>query len=165
MPTLLDHRNKILLAGLILIAFGGVVLLIDRFVVATPKEETLQTAEPVQLKDMEIEIASTTEARVTGLSGRASLSKNFGMLFIFEEKGNQSFWMKEMLVSIDIIWLDENGTILKIDANVLPETYPALFHSPKPLKYVLETNAGFAKESGWQAGVVLDLSRYSSYKQ
>ena len=91
-------------------------------------------------------LATSSEARVRGLSGRESLKPDQGMLFVFERPDISGFWMKDMLFPLDIIWIDENKKIVGINENVSPETFPNLFFSPKPVLYVLELNAGIAKE-------------------
>ena len=65
--------------------------------------------------------------------------------------------MKDMLASIDIIWIADDGTILKVDSNVDPSTYPKAYFPPEPVQYVLETRAGFTTEHGWQVGTHVPL--------
>src|SRR3989304_3569969 len=65
-----------------------------------------------------VEIADTDEKRTKGLSGKSSLDEKSGMLFVFEKKGIiPIFWMKDMLIPIDMIWIRE-GKVVKIDKNV-----------------------------------------------
>lgn len=103
------------------------------------------------------EIRDTAAQREQGLSGRTDVPGNYGMLFVFPEKGIQGFWMKDMHVSIDIIWLSEDGTILGIEDSVSPDTYPTVFSSPEPVRYVLETRAGEARAKGWSIGTRIEL--------
>lgn len=84
------------------------------------------------------EIARTPEARSRGLSGREGLGENDGLLFIFEEPGYPGFWMKDMKFAIDIIWLDENLTVVDVTKNAAPDSYPQIFHPKSPAQYVLE---------------------------
>ncbi|MCI0597492.1 DUF192 domain-containing protein [Candidatus Parcubacteria bacterium] len=104
-----------------------------------------------------IELADTTEKRVQGLSGREDVPEDYGMLFVFDTKGEYEFWMKDMLVSIDLIWLSDDGTIVGVEDSVFPETYPKLFAPPEPVRYVLETRAGLARAKGWEVGATLSL--------
>lgn len=104
-----------------------------------------------------IEIASSSAARQHGLSGRTDVPQEYGLLFVFEEKGDYGFWMKDMKVSIDMLWLADDGTILGITDNVSPDTYPQAFHPPAPVRYVLETRAGEAARKGWGVGTKLSL--------
>jgi len=99
-----------------------------------------------------VEVARNYEARAGGLSGRGSLPENTGMLFVFEEPGNYSFWMKDMKFPIDIIWLDKNKKVVYITENAKPISYPERFQTPEPAQYVLEVNGGWAREHGIEAG-------------
>lgn len=112
-------------------------------------------------KDAEFrfEIVDTPAARTQGLSGRENVPENYGMLFVFETPGRPGFWMKDMRVPIDMIWLTADGTIIHIDAAVSPDTYPALFQPPTEITFVLETRAGEALRQGWEVGTVIDLPR------
>jgi len=69
------------------------------------------------------------------------------MLFVFDRSEEQCFWMKEMRFSLDMIWLDEEKKIIKINRDVSPETYPNQFCTDNT-RYVLEFNAGFADKHG-----------------
>lgn len=107
-----------------------------------------------------IEVADTPEKRTQGLSGRESIADNYGMLFIFSEPAYHGFWMKDMRVPIDIIWISSTGTIVHIEHELSPDTYPDVFTPPSPARYVLETRAGYAREHDWEEGTQLDLSAY-----
>ncbi len=83
------------------------------------------------------------------------MPREFGMLFIFPELGRQSFWMKDMLFPIDIIWVDADKKVVGIASDVLPETYPETFAPPSEIKYVLELNSGGAASYGIATGTQL----------
>ena len=102
------------------------------------------------------ELADTREERSQGLSFRTEIPKE-GMLFIFREKAIQGFWMKDMLISIDIVWLSDEGVIVGIEENISPDSYPEVFYSPEPVRYVLEIKGGGAKERGWEIGDTVPL--------
>lgn len=88
-------------------------------------------------------IADSPAERERGLSGRRGLAPDEGMLFVFPQTGRYSFWMKDMLFPIDIVWISETGMIVDIASSVAPETYPSAFTSQGPARYVLELPAGF----------------------
>ena len=67
--------------------------------------------------------------------------------------------MKDMHVSIDIAWLSEDGTVLKIEENVSPDTFPAVFYPPRPVRLVLETKAGEMRRQGWGVGTRVPLPK------
>ena len=79
------------------------------------------------------------------------------MLFVFPTADRYGFWMKDMLASIDIIWLRSDGTIIEIEEGVSPETYPTPFYPPERVSYVLETRTGEARAQGWEPGTRLSL--------
>lgn len=90
-----------------------------------------------------------------GLMGRTTLDKYEGMLFVFEEGGMHGFWMKNMKISIDIIFISADGRIVDIKENLRPcisETRCPVYAPEKPAKYVLEVRSGFAEENGIEVG-------------
>ena len=100
----------------------------------------------------QVDLAQTQEERSRGLSGRAPMADNKGMLFIFEKKKFHNFWMKDMKFPIDIIWMDGNFQIIDITKNISPKTYPNTFTSLSPAKYVLEINAGLSEKNNIKLG-------------
>lgn len=146
------------------IALAASLLLLGTYLLLTQNKEadTAPVTEEVRVQPLPatIELADTPEKRTQGLSGRELIPDDYGMLFIFTEDGYHRFWMKEMLVPIDIIWTSEAGTIVYIEHSASPTTYPDTFGPSRPARYVLETRAGYARESGWEVGTLLDLSTY-----
>lgn len=109
-------------------------------------------------KSIKVTLADTAEKRSRGLSGTASLPADQGMLFTFDQKDTfPTFWMKDMLIPLDIIWIN-NDKIAKIDKNI--QAPPAgtkdsdleLLRPDKPIDYVLEVNAGFSDRNGITVG-------------
>ena len=107
--------------------------------------------------EMHFEVAKTDEAKKRGLGGRESIPENYGMLFVFSTLGTYGFWMKDMLIPIDIIWLSDTGEILGIEENASPDSYPKVFYPPVSVPYVLETRAGESERKGWEIGTVISL--------
>jgi len=122
-----------------------------------PKLPVVEESKEIGGGSIEVEIADSVEERTKGLSGREMVPEGYGMLFVFEEKGSYNFWMKDMLVPIDIIWLRDDGTIIGIERNVSPDTYPKTFTSPEPVRYVLETAVGEAERQGWDIGSTISI--------
>ena len=81
------------------------------------------------------------------------------MLFVFPKSDIYAFWMKDMLVPIDIFWLDAQGHIVSIARNVATSTYPNVFYPVAPARYVLETAAGFANAHSIATGTSLLLQK------
>jgi uncharacterized membrane protein (UPF0127 family) len=88
-----------------------------------------------------VQVADDPDERRQGLSGTSPLSDQTGMLFIFEETGDYGFWMKDMQYAIDIIWLNESYEVVHVVGNATPDSYPKVFGSPEPARFVLEVPA------------------------
>ncbi len=100
------------------------------------------------------EVAQNPSSRERGLGGRRSLKEGTGMLFVFSERGYQTFWMKGMLIPIDIIWIDGKA-IVDIAPNVPPPRGGGglpLYRPRTEADFVLEVPAGFAEKSRWKIG-------------
>lgn len=95
-----------------------------------------------------VEIADTPAEWERGLMFRESLPKNLGMLFIFPDSAVRTFWMKNVLIPLDIYFIDAEGIIVKIEKRLPPcQADPCLtYSSESPVKYVLEVNGGFSEE-------------------
>ena len=65
-----------------------------------------------------VDLAVTPEERQQGLSGREHMAGNEGMLFVFDEERQLSFWMKEMRFPLDIIWIDSQCRLIGVSADV-----------------------------------------------
>lgn len=89
-------------------------------------------------------VADTESERTQGLSGRRELAEGEGLLFVFPEEGTPGFWMKDMHFAIDIIWISSSGSIIGIERNIAPETFPEAFFPPSPVRLVLEVPGGFS---------------------
>lgn len=104
-----------------------------------------------------LEYATTSEERSTGLSGHDSLPDNHGMLFVMKNTKSSCFWMKDMKLSLDIIWMDANKKITKIEPNLSPDSYPQTYCSVEPAAYVLEMNAGTVSKNRLQVNQTLNF--------
>jgi uncharacterized membrane protein (UPF0127 family) len=99
-----------------------------------------------------VEIAKNEEERVRGLSNRKVLRIKNGLLFVFDKMSNQSFWMKDMLIPIDMIFLDDNWRIVLIESNLQPNSFPKIFGNGVKSQYVLEINALESEIYGLKVG-------------
>lgn len=94
------------------------------------------------LRQIDIELAANDEERAQGLMDRKSMTDTQGMLFIFPHAEEQSFWMKNTYISLDIIYIDEKKEIVSVQKYTTPLSEESL-PSFKKAQYVLEVNAGF----------------------
>ena len=99
------------------------------------------------------EVADNTYKRTLGLMNRSSLADNAGMLFVFDNEEARTFWMKDTLIPLDILFIDSKMNIVDIQtmqpckAIMCPR-----YTSSSPAKYALEVNAGFAQKNGVKVG-------------
>jgi hypothetical protein len=111
----------------------------------------------VQNNCFNVSIADTPAERERGLMFVQSLKSDVGMLFIFEQSGLYPFWMKNTLIPLDIVWLDEDKKIVFIKNNALPcgaDACPNIVPAAEA-RYVLEINAGTAERLQWKIGDVM----------
>jgi len=101
---------------------------------------------------IDLEVADTIPEKIKGLSGRESLPVNTGLLFVFDKPEFHQFWMKDMLFSIDIIWISADYKVVDITKNASPETFPEFFTPREKAQYVLEVNAGFSDKKNIKIG-------------
>lgn len=118
-------------------------------------------------EDFTLELALTPEETAQGLMFRPHLAPNRGMLFIFKQERIRSFWMKNTLIPLDIIFLDSTGHVADISANASPchvEPCPQ-FVSLAPARAVLEINAGAAAAHKIEVGSVIRFRNVPHYPQ
>ncbi|MFM9916230.1 MAG: DUF192 domain-containing protein [Rhizobacter sp.] len=96
------------------------------------------------------ELAQTEEQRATGLMYREAMQPNHGMLFAFDQAGQQCFWMKNTLLPLDVAFVGDDGTIVNVD-RMKPQTLDP-HCSTKPVRFVLEMNEGWFAKRGITAG-------------
>lgn len=127
------------------------VLIVTWFLVLRSRHDTLN----LNGHSIALERVADDPARQKGLSGRDSLPKDRGMLFVFNRDQAGCFWMKDMRFPLDIVWLDMSKQVVQIAAHVSPLTYPRSFCPSDPATYVIELNAGQAKGLGIEVGHTL----------
>ncbi len=121
---------------------------------------------PLQIGSTSVEasVADSLPERIKGLSNTPFLPDNVVKLFAFGTPGNHSIWMKDMNYPLDILWAEEDGTIVHIEENVSPDTYSRenprasrSYESPVPAWFVIEANAGFVASNTIQVGDKMTL--------
>lgn len=106
--------------------------------------------------DVVLEIANTSSERKKGLMYRKSMAENHGMIFVFPEEDDRSFWMKNTHIPLDIIFIDANQTVINIE-KAYPESDTReenlrRYESDRPAKYVVELNQNFTDRNGIETG-------------
>lgn len=108
-------------------------------------------------KTYKLILAKTDSEKVKGLSERDSLPKDQGMLFIFKDKAEYGFWMKNMKFPIDILYISDNKIVEIVenapapDKNTSPSNLP-VYKPAEAVNYVLELNANEVKENKVKKG-------------
>lgn len=108
------------------------------------------------------DLALTSSQQQLGLGYRNTLAPESAMLFVSEDSSARSFWMKGMRICLDIIWI-ENGEIIGAAENTCPDPVGTAdadrlrVTSPGPVTYVLEVNAGWLEEHGYDVGTTVTI--------
>lgn len=108
---------------------------------------------------VKVEVVSKPDEMSRGLQMRRSMPPDAGMLFIFPRMARHSFWMKDTLIPLDIIWLDHSRRVVFIHANTPPcrKAPCAVYTPPADALYVLELNAHRASALNIQEGNLLEF--------
>ena len=123
------------------------------------KEATLdiQRVNGDLVTSLDIELAETDAERQQGLMYRTQMDGNQGMLFIFDEERQQSFWMKNTYIPLDIIFINKDWRIVDQYLGAEPKNNQSI-RSRRPCKYVLEVNAGFCRSYNTAPGMRIVLN-------
>jgi uncharacterized protein len=105
---------------------------------------------------VDLEVASTPEAMERGLMYRTSLPESSGMLFVFPEDADHSFWMKNTLIPLDMVFIARDGQIVGIHPGAVPLS-TASISVGAPSALVLEVNGGWTARHGIRAGDRLEF--------
>lgn len=115
--------------------------------------EPYTVAMKVGSETFRLEIADTPRKQQLGLMHRKSMPADRGMLFVFEDERERSFWMKNTHIPLDIVYADVDGKVVSV------KPMQPMDESPVPsdgaAKYAVEINQGAAKRAGVKAGDVL----------
>ena len=103
-----------------------------------------------------VELALTDAERNRGLMFRESMGADEGMLFVFDRQFNHSFWMKNTLIPLDMLFIDKDRRIVGIVPIAEPQTETARSVGV-PSQYVLEINGGLCGKLGIRVGHVVEF--------
>ena len=108
----------------------------------------------VQDQPFKVEIADTPEKHARGLMFRSLLKEGYGMLFVFADEEVRSFWMKNTLITLDMIFINNERQVVDLHHSVPPcpgDPCPSTT-SALPARYVLEIAGGQAKKLKLRVG-------------
>lgn len=148
---IIKEHNEIILILIVIIIFGAAI-----YLYGFDRGGAYEGEVVIGRHGFRVDVADTPLEHQQGLSGRESLRATEGLLFVFRKPGIQRFWMKDMLIPIDIIWINGNR-IVGFEENVSPQpgvsmTELAVYKSPSPVDYVLEVPAGTVGRIGASVG-------------
>ena len=116
---------------------------------------------------VQVEVAADDPTREQGLMFRDHLADDRGMIFLFPASGVYPFWMKNTIIPLDMIWIDDAKRVVTVASDVPPckadpcPSYP-MPNGPAAARYVLETAAGVAKKHRVEPGVMLRMDGLDS---
>jgi uncharacterized membrane protein (UPF0127 family) len=142
-----SRTTALLIAGLAIVVLAAVLAFLFANIPSTTTEVRLGSGV------FKARIADDTAEREKGLSGVASLRPDEGLLMIFDGEGQRPIWMKDMKVSIDIIWLDSKKKVVAIVKNANPaSSTDTKYGLDAEAQYVLELPAGTVEAAGIRTG-------------
>lgn len=112
------------------------------------------------MHQIDAQVAQTPEQRQIGLMFRRNMPPHEGMVFVFDQAGEQCFWMKNTLLPLTAAFVDDDGTIVNM-ADMKPQTTEA-HCSAKPVRYVLEMNKGWFAKRGVKPGAKLQSALFQA---
>lgn len=147
---------------------------VSKPVVIDPREKIKSVKEPQFVKEgelefirkggrqvirkIDVELAENDRERETGMMYRKSMDDGKGMLFIFPKDEFQSFWMKNTIIPLDIIYVNSSKEIVKIYRSTTPFSENSL-PSERPAMYVVEVAGGFTERYGIGEGDLISFSK------
>jgi uncharacterized membrane protein (UPF0127 family) len=101
---------------------------------------------------VQVEVADDMDEMAKGLMGRMALAEDAGMLFVYPEERELSFWMRDTLIPLSIAFMDGEGRIVDLRDMKALDDRPPHYTSAEPARYALEVNVGFFDERGVEVG-------------
>lgn len=108
---------------------------------------------------VDVEVVDTLAEQEYGLMNRTSLGQYDGMLFVFASDRELSFWMKDTLIPLDMVFVNRSGAIVDINKNAIPMS-ENVFTAKSPCEYVVEVNGGFCDQHGIRIGDAVIIPKY-----
>ncbi|PZM87077.1 MAG: hypothetical protein DLD55_03265 [candidate division SR1 bacterium] len=146
-----------------MILIGIKILIISFFFFHFLEKSKLSPQKPqmcYQERCFDLEIADTPAKRELGLMFRESLPETSGMLFVFESAGIHSFWMRNTLIPLDILWLDEENSVIDLISAPPCKEMPCPSYLPSAeATQAIELNSGTAAKLGLQIGEKVEIRR------
>ena len=145
------------------LVFALVFVLVLIFLLLKPvQEKTIYFYSGGKNVTLLVKIADTDETRTKGLMFVESLDNYKGMLFVFDDEAKRTFWTKNTLIPLDMIFVAANGTVVGVveDAKPCNENPCQTYSVNAASRYVVEANAGFARENKIAEGTFFPNNLY-----
>lgn len=152
----INWRLKGVAAGALLALFGA------EAAVAGCRDDTVFLRGDWGMARFNVEIADDPQEQAQGLMHRTQMASSAGMLFVYERPQRTSFWMRNTLIPLDMLFIDQNGVVQHIHHNAVP-----LDETPIPggdnVVAVLEINGGLARRMGITTGAEMRHQAFAKY--
>jgi uncharacterized membrane protein (UPF0127 family) len=138
--------NTVKISYISMIGLANAVLFASPlFAICTP--DAVDIRGPSGVSRFSVEVADEDTERQKGLMFRETMPMSQGMLFVFEQPKRAAFWMKDTLISLDMLFIDSTGTVVKVHENAIPLDQTPI-EGGEGIAFVLEINGGLAKRMG-----------------
>lgn len=162
------ERNILIIFLLLFVGFSYLTVRFYTSTKVSSNPSPVETPSPtytikVAGQELRVGLAKTQEEHSKGLSGVETLPVGTGLLFDMGGKTQPAFWMKEMRIPIDIIWISDN-VVTQVHKNLpvpspgTPERQLPLYIPSQRINFVLEVPAGYSDSANIKAGSPVDLS-------
>lgn len=150
-------RKKIILAGILFLVLFLIIISVLGVMNSGEKPNLLKRIK-INDKIITVELVLDPYSQYLGLSDRASLCDNCGMLFIFSEKQKAEFVMRDMNFPLDLLFI-VNNRIVEINRNLMPEGKQPInnYQSFEPINMALELPGGYCQQNNIQIGDQVDF--------
>ncbi len=136
-------------------AIAAVALLVSAgTAVAECREDLVRVEGDWGRANFTVEVADDNEERAQGLMFVEEMGMMNGMLFVYDAPQRASFWMRNTLIPLDMLFIENDGTIARVHANAVPLDETPIFGGDG-IRFVLEINGGMAARLGIEAGDVI----------
>lgn len=136
---------------------GLVLALVALLACATPSGPLATVHTKSGPVSVALEVAATDPTRTRGLMWRDHLDDGYGMLFVFDEESDHSFWMKNTVIPLDMVFIGADQVVVGVHANATPLSLEPISVG-RPSKWVLEVAGGYAGRAGIATGDRIDLT-------
>lgn len=149
-------RQKVFIIAVILLtcSIGSIFLLRNKHF------EEYRELVTIKKVTFEVQLATTDSERAEGLMNVESMPEDEGMLFVYDKENYRSFWMKNTLIPLDMIFIDDAYHIVDIfhNAKPCPKEPCQTYRSAKRTKYILEINGGLSNKYKFKMGDIVEFT-------